>query len=223
MIVDRHFDEELTSLKRMLLDMGSLAEEMLSEAVHALVEHDVGILDTIKQKEEMVNRLQVDIDEYCLKLIALHQPTASDLRFLLGISKINAELERVGDHAVNIGKGIARILKYNQLKPFVDMPRMVEITNNMFKECLYAFIDLDVEKARVILLRDDQVDKLRSKIVSELVELMSKDPSKINEAVSLIIMANHFEKIADHATNIAEVVIFVAQGKDVRHHFVDLS
>ncbi|OHD70427.1 MAG: phosphate transport system regulatory protein PhoU [Spirochaetes bacterium RBG_16_49_21] len=219
--MDRHFFDELNSLKQELLNMGSLVEEMVSIAVRALVEHDVNLLETIRQNEARVNRLQVDIDEYCLKLIALHQPAASDLRFLLGISKINAELERVGDHTVNICKGISVVLEKEQVKPFIDMPKMVEIVSSMFKESLHAFVILDVDKARMILLRDDQVDQLRYKIIQELIELMKKEPEKVETAVSLILTANSFEKIADHATNIAEVVIFVAQGKDVRHHFED--
>ena len=219
--MDRHFFEELNSLKDLLLSMGGLAEEMVAIAVKSLVEHDVKLLETISENEAKVNRLQVDIDEYCLKLIALHQPTASDLRFLLGISKINAELERVGDHAVNISKGISKVLEHKQMKPFIDMPQMVEIVSIMFKESLHAFVNLAVEKAYSILCRDDQVDQLRYKIIQELVDIMTKDPLKVGIAVNLILIVNSFEKIADHATNIAEVVIFVARGKDVRHHFTD--
>ena len=219
--MDRHFFDELNSLKDLLLSMGSVAEEMVTIAVQALVEHDVKLLDKIPDNESRVNRYQVDIDEYCLKLIALHQPTASDLRFLLGITKINAELERVGDHAVNICKGVSTVLEQAQLKPYVDIPRMVDIVSNMFEESLHAFVNLDVDKARLILLRDDQVDQLRYKIIQELIDLMTNDPSKVGIAVQLILIVNHFEKIADHATNIAESVIFVAQGKDVRHHFSD--
>jgi phosphate transport system protein len=168
-----------------------------------------------------VNRHQVDIDEFCLKLLALHQPTASDLRFLLGIIKINAELERVGDHAVNICTGVSTVLEQAQLKPYIDIPKMVDIVSSMFKDSLHAFVNLDVDKARLILLRDDQVDQLRYTIIQELTDLMTQDPEKVGIAVQLILITNHFEKIADHATNIAEVVIFVAQGKDVRHHFSD--
>jgi phosphate transport system protein len=219
--MDRHFFEELDSLKELLLKMGTIAENMVNMAVKALVEKNARLLDTIKENEAKMNRLQVDIDEYCLKLTALHQPAASDLRFLLGIIKINSELERVGDHAENISKSILRVLKNKQLKPFDDMPKMVDIVNNMFKESLHAFVNLDVEKAKYILLRDDQVDNLRDKIRRELIELMKKDSTTIEDAISLILIANNFEKIADHATNIAEVVIFVAQGKDVRHHFED--
>ncbi|MFH0975070.1 MAG: phosphate signaling complex protein PhoU [Spirochaetota bacterium] len=220
--MDRHFFEELNALREMLLKMGSISEKMVNMAIKSLVEHDITILDAIKENESMVNHLQVDIDEFCLKLTALHQPTASDLRFILGIIKINAELERVGDHAVKIGKEIVKILQHDRLKPFVDMPKMVEIVSTMYKESLYAFLNLDVDKAKSILLRDDQVDELHYKIRQELMDMMAKDPSKVQIAVSLILVTNHFEKIADHATNIAEVVIFVAQGKDVRHHFQDL-
>ncbi len=219
--MDRHFFDELDSVKGMLLNMGSLTEEMVNIAVRALVEHDVKLLDKIPENEAQVNRHQVDIDEYCLKLIALHQPTASDLRFLLGITKINAELERVGDHAVNICKGVSNVLEQAQLKPYIDIPKMVDIVSRMFEDSLHAFVNLDVDKARLILLCDDQVDQLRYSIIQELIELMAGDPSKVGIAVQLILITNHFEKIADHATNIAEVVIFVAQGKDVRHHFSD--
>ena len=217
--MDRHFDEELTSLKEQLLGMGAMAEKMVHIAVKALVEHDVKMLESIGEIENKVNRCQVDIDETCLKLIALHQPTASDLRMLLGISKLNAELERVGDHAVSIAKRISSVLEFKQLKPFVDMPKMVDIASGMLNESLQAFVTLDADRARLILLRDDNVDDLRDKIVKELVELIGCDQKEAAIAVNLILIANYFEKIADHATNIAEVVIFVAQGKDVRHHF----
>lgn len=217
--MDRHFDEELTLLKDKLLAMGDMAEKMVNIAVKALVDHDIKKLETINEIENRVNRYQMDIDETCLKLIALHQPTASDLRMLMGISKLNAELERVGDHAVSIAKRISNVLEFKQLKPFVDMPKMVEIASGMLNESLQAFVTLDADRARMILLRDDNVDDLRDKIVRELVELIGCDQKDAALAVNLILIANNFEKIADHATNIAEVVIFVAQGKDVRHHF----
>ena len=219
--MDRHFVEELNSLKGMLLNMGSIAESMLTMAIKALIENDAKALESLKENEKKINHLEVDIDEYCLKLIALHQPAASDLRFLLGITKINAELERIGDHAENISKSIRKVLEDGNLKPFDDMPKMVEIVRTMFKESLHAFVNMDVYKAKDILYRDDQVDQLRYKINDELLQLMTNDPQKVKAALSLILIANNFEKIADHATNIAEVIIFVAQGKDVRHHFAD--
>jgi phosphate transport system protein len=201
--------------------MGSIVETMVNTAIKALIDNDSAILKTLRENEEKINRMEVDIDEYCLKLIALHQPAASDLRFLLGIIKINAELERIADHAENISKSVLKVLEWGKLKPFVDMPKMVEIVSIMFRESLHAFVNMDVDKAKSILYRDDQVDQFRYKIIDELKHLMMEDSEKVNPAVSLILIANNFEKIADHATNIAEVVIFVAQGKDVRHHFED--
>jgi phosphate transport system protein len=220
--MDRHFFDELNALKQLLLNMGAIAEDMVNTAIKSLVEHDKKILESIKDNEGKVNHLQVDIDEYCLKLTALHQPTASDLRLLLGVIKINSELERVADNAVNISQEIIKVLDHEQIKAFVDMPKMVEIVSAMFRGSLRAFVDLDVDKAKSILLRDDQVDDLRSKIKQELLDLIIKYPGKTIPAMSLILIANKFEKIADHATNIAEVVIFVAEGVDVRHHFQEL-
>ncbi len=220
--MDRHFDEELKSLKEQILEMGAMSEKMVNIAMKALMEHDVKILESMGEIENRVNHCQVDIDETCLKLIALHQPTASDLRMLLGISKINAELERVGDQAVSIANRISSVLEFKQLKPFVDMPKMVEIASAMLNESLQAFVSLNADRAHPILLRDDNVDDLRDKIVHELVTLIGKNQKDAAVAVNLILIANNFEKIADHATNIAEVVIFVAQGKDVRHHFEKL-
>jgi phosphate transport system protein len=219
--MDRHFFEELNSLKSKLLEMGTTAEEMLNITVKALKDNNTALFDTIDQDEFKLNRLQVEIDEFCMKLIALHQPTAIDLRFLLGVIKINSELERIGDHTTNIRETIARILKQKQPGTSIDMTVMAELACNMFKESLYAFINMDTDKAKSILFRDDQVDQLRHKAINELVESMTKDPAKADTSVSMLLIANNIEKIADHATNIAEDVIFVAQGKDVRHHFED--
>ncbi len=216
--MDRHFDEELTALKQQILKMGSLVENMVEEVFRSLFEHDMSIFEMLRQNEQLVNTLQMEIDEQVLKLIALHQPTASDLRFLLGASKINAELERVGDHAISITHRVSRVLEHDLIKPFVDMPRMADMARSMFKESLNAFVKLDVDTAHLILYRDDQVNRLRDTIVNELMKMMEEDSSTVKVAMNLILIANNIEKIADHATNISEVVIFVAQGKDIRHH-----
>jgi phosphate transport system protein len=221
--MDRHFDEELSSLKQRILQMGDLAEEMVSAALNALINRDPDLRPAIAEKEKLVNQMQIEIDENCLKLIALHQPTAIDLRFLLGVAKINAEFERVGDHAINVSRHVAKIFEAKPLKPFVDLPKMLETALGMFKESIRAFVDLDIEKAKAILLRDDMVDNLRDKIVNELIEFMSKDSSSVPIALHIIMLANNIEKIADHATNIAEIIIFVAQGKDIRHHSAPLD
>jgi phosphate transport system protein len=215
---DRHFDEELSSLKQKILDMGDIVEAMVCDAMRALVESDPQCLGTIPENESIVNRMQMEIDEICLKLIALHQPTAIDLRFLMGVTKINNELERVGDHSINVSQRVREILQKKQLKPYIDLPAMANITREMFKESLRAFVDLDVEKAKSILLKDDQVDNLRYKIINECIDYMTRDSSTVQISVSIIMLVNNIEKIADHATNIAEIVIFVAQGKDIRHH-----
>ena len=216
--IDRRFDEELLSLKQEILKMGDLVETMVCDAMKALVECDLGSLSLIADNEAIVNRMQIEVDEICLRLIALHQPTAIDLRFLMGVSKINNELERVGDHSINISERVSEIVRNRQLKPYIDLPLMAGITREMFKDSLRAFIDLDVEKAKAILLKDDQVDDLRHKIIRECIEIMGADPSTVQISVNLIMLVNNLEKIADHATNIAEIVIFVAQGKDIRHH-----
>lgn len=216
--MDRHFDDELTSIKREILKMGALVEAMVSEVFKALFERDMTLFESIRQYETQINRMQMEIDEYVLKLIALHQPTAIDLRFLLGVSKINAELERVGDHSINITHRVSKVLDQESIKPFIDMPKMAEIARGMLKESLHAFVDFDVDTARNILYRDDQVDKFRDTIVNELTDIMVNDSTTVQVAMNLILIANNIEKIADHATNICEVVVFVAQGKDIRHH-----
>ncbi len=217
--MERKLDREMNSIKELLLGMGQIVEDMVSNVINALITGDENILKTIPDSENRVNRLQVDIDEYCLRIMALYQPTASDLRFLMGVAKINSELERIGDHAVNISSSVLKIIKNPPIKPYIDLPKMTDIASLMFRDSLNSFINSDVDKAKSILLRDDEVDRLRYKIIDELKSIMARDVSTIDTALGLIITANNLEKIADHATNIAEVVIFVAQGKDIRHHF----
>ncbi len=216
--IDRHFDEELIELKKKLLEMGDLVEMMVMNALKALVERDVEKLATITESERKVNTLQIEIDEKCLKLIALHQPAAIDLRLILGVSKINNELERVGDHSINISQYVSKIVMLKPLKPYKDLPVMADTTRDMFRESLRAFVELDVESARKVLLKDDEVDTLRYKIMDECIGIIKKDASTTDVAILIIMLVSSLEKIADHATNIAESVIFVAQGKDVRHH-----
>jgi len=220
--MERHFDTELTQLKQQLLKMGALAEAMIDAAVKALVERDAGQLEQIYIQEQEVNALQVSIDEACLRLTALYQPTAGDLRFLLGVSKINTELERLGDQAINICDMVKKLLQEPQLKPLIDIPKMVSIATDMVRDSLNAFVERDVNKAKSVLLLDDQLDDLKDRIVNELIIFMTNDTASVNRAVQLICVARSLERIGDHATNIAEDVIFVVQGKDIRHHMHDL-
>jgi phosphate transport system protein len=216
--MERHFDTELIQLKQQLLKMGALAEAMIESAVKSLVERDSAKLEQIFRQEQEVNSLQLAVDEDCLRLMALYQPTAGDLRFLLGVTKINAELERLGDQAVNIGEIVDRLLKEPQLKPLIDIPKMAGIASSMVRDSLNAFVDRDIAKAQAVLLLDDQLDDLRNRVVEELIEFMTREPGSVSRAVQLISVARILERIGDHATNIAEAVIFVVQGRDIRHH-----
>jgi len=216
--MDRHFDEQLAALKRQLLKMSALAESMIADAVAVLVQRDAAVAPLIRQREEAVNQMQLDIDEACLTLIALQQPAAGDLRFILGAVKTNAELERLADQAINILDKAERLLQQLPLKPFIIIPEMALVARGMLKDSLHAFVNLDIEKARNVLTRDDQVDAMKAKITVELAEFMTRDPSTVDRALALVLVARNLERVGDHATNIAENAIFVAEGRDIRHH-----
>jgi phosphate transport system protein len=214
----RHFDDDLTALKNELTKMSALAERMIADATRVLVRRDAAAVSLVATHEEQVNRLQVEIDERCLQLIALHQPAAGDLRFLLGVVKTNGELERLADQAVNICDKAERLLQEPPLRECVIIPRMAEVAAGMLKDSLHAFVNRDVARARGVLVRDDELDELKRRITVELAEYMSRDPSTVARALGLILVARNLERIGDHATNIAENTIFVVEGRDVRHH-----
>jgi phosphate transport system protein len=218
MIAHRHFDEELDLLKEKLLSMASLAESMIYKAVKSLSERDESFFHEVEEAEKKVNYLQIEIDELCLKLLALKQPMATDLRFITSAMKINSELERIGDLAINIIQRAAVLIKQPQLKPLIDIPRMADLTQKMVKDSLDAFIKQDIEQARSVLTRDDEIDRLKDQIFRELLTFMMSDQSTIPRALELILVSRHLERIGDHATNIAEDVIYLVQGKDIRHH-----
>ena len=213
-----HFEEELQALKNRLLNMGALVEERVHDATHALIERRLDTAERIIGSDQDVNDLQIEIDERCLRLLALQQPMASDLRLITAAMKINADLERIGDQAVNIAEQAVRILAHPPLKPIIDLPRMAEISERMTRESLDAFVRKDAKLARAILARDDEVDALKDQVFRVLLTYMMADPGTIERALGLILISRHLERIADHATNIAEDVIFVVEAKDVRHH-----
>ena len=213
-----HFEGELQALKNRLLNMGALVEERVHRAIQALMERNLGAAEDIVRGDQEVNELQIEIDERCLRLFALQQPMASDLRLITAAMKINADLERIGDQAVNIAEQAVRILAHPPLKPQIDLPRMAEIAERMTRESLDAFVRKDADLARAILARDDEVDELKDHVFRVLLTYMMADPATIERALSLILVSRHLERIADHATNIAEDVIFVVEAKDVRHH-----
>ena len=213
-----HFEEELQILKNRLLNMGALVEERVHDATNALIERRLDTAERIITSDQDVNELQIEIDERCLRLLALQQPMASDLRLITAAMKINADLERIGDQAVNIAEQAVRVLAHPPLKPIIDLPRMAEIAERMTRESLDAFVRKDAKLARAILARDDEVDQLKDQVFRVLLTYMMADPGTIERALGLILVSRHLERIADHATNIAEDVIFVVEAKDVRHH-----
>jgi phosphate transport system protein len=221
--MERHFETDIQSLKNRLLTMGALVEERVHGALIALIQRDVPGAEKIIAGDQDVNDLQIEIDDRCLKLLALQQPMASDLRLITAAMKINADLERIGDQAVNIAENAVKVLDKPALKPILDLPRMAEIAEAMTRDSLDAFVRKDVALARSVLARDDEVDQLKDHIFRVLLTYMMADPGTIERALSLILVSRNLERIADHATNIAEDVIFVVEAKDVRHHHEERS
>ncbi len=216
--MERHFDDHLQALKYHLMKMSATAEVMISDAIKAVVDRNDTVIPPVYLREEQVNHMQMEIDETCLTLIALHQPAAGDLRFILGAAKANAELERLADEAVNIVQRSERLLKEPPLKPFEIIPQMAVIARGMVRDSLHAFVNRNVDLAREVLLRDDRLDDLKDAISAELTAYMTSDSSTVSRALDLLLTARYLERIGDHATNIAEIAIFVAEGRDVRHH-----
>lgn len=216
--MERHFHELLADLKRRLVQMSALAETMIGDAVRVLVDRDAAPIAEIRRMEDEVNRMQVEVDETCFTLIALHQPAASDLRFILGALKTNAELERLADEAINVCNKAERLLQEPPLRTLEIVPRMAAIARDMVKSSIDAFIALDAAKARDVLQRDDEVDRLKVEATGVLLGHMAADPACLQRALALILVVRNIERTADHATNIAENAIFVAEGCDVRHH-----
>ncbi len=216
--METHFQQELNRLKEYLLKMAGLAERAISNAVEALVKRDTALAERTIAEDEAINQMEILIDEECLKLLALHQPMAADLRFITSAMRINTELERIGDQAVNIGERVMSLNQEPQLKPYIDIPRMAEITQSMVKDVLDAFVNKDVKLARSVCERDDQVDALNDQVFRELLTYMLSDPKTITRAVHLMIVSRCLERIADHATNIAEGVIFMVKALVIKHH-----
>jgi phosphate transport system protein len=219
--VVRHFQEELEALKERLLAMGGLAEERVRVAVHGVAEREAEALQAVLIGDEPVNDLHIEVDDRCFKLLALHQPMAADLRTIVAAVKINSDLERVGDLAVNVAEAGKRYLQHAPVKPLIDIPRMGDIAQLMLRDALDAFVRGDVVLAEAVLVRDDDLDALKTQIFRELLTYMLQDPVTIEPALDLILISRHLERIGDHATNIAEDVIFMVSAKDVRHQSVD--
>jgi len=214
----RHFQEELEQLKARLLEMGGLAEDRVRMAVRALVDRDVALVETVLVSDAAINLLHIEIDDRCFKLLALHQPMAVDLRAIVSAVKINTDLERVGDLAINIAEAVGRYLQHAQVKELIDIPRMALIAQGMLRDALDAFVRRDLVLAQHVLDRDDELDTLKTLVFRELLTHMLRDQTTIEPALDLILISRHLERIGDHATNVAEDVIFMVSARDVRHH-----
>ena len=219
--VVRHFQEELEQLKTRLLEMGGLAEDRVRAAVESLVSRDQNLLGGVLAGDGPINQLHIEVDNRCFMLLALHQPMAVDLRAIVSAVKINTDLERVGDLAVNIAEAVTRYLRHPPVKELIDIPRMAAIAQTMLRDALDAYVRRDTEAAQAVLDQDDELDGLKTQVFRELLTYMLQDPATIEPALDLILISRHLERIGDHATNVAEDVIFMVSAKDVRHHAGD--
>jgi phosphate transport system protein len=217
----RHFEQELQELNERVLWMASLAERAVHDAMHAVLDSDQSLANAVLEQENVINEMQIEIDDRVVQLVAQVQPMATDLRFLLAMGRINSDLERIGDQAVNIAQSALRILRHPRVKPYVDLPRMSELAEGMVRDSIRALIDRNIELAQAVLTRDDMVDQLRDQIFREMLTYMMENSAVVFASFELILMAKNLERIGDHATNIAEDVIYIVQGRDVRHNALD--
>jgi len=214
----RPFVSELGDLQNKLLEMGGLVETSIHLTIRSLVERDESLMSSIWQSEERINELDIEIDEKATRLLALNQPVARDLRFLTAAIKINSDLERMGDLAINLAQRSLSLLNRPQVKPLVDIPHMSKTVESMVRKSLDAFVRRDEDLARSVLFSDDEVDDLKNSIYRELLDLIENGEAPAGPGFDLIFIAHNLERIADHATNIAEDVLFLIKGVDVRHH-----
>lgn len=215
--LDQQYEAELRDLRDRVLEMGGLVEKQIAAAVRALVDRDDAAARTVIDRDKLVNRLDVDIDDLCIRLLALHQPTARDLRLITTALKITTDLERTGDMAENICERAIELNTEPQLKPYIDIPRMAEIALTMLRESLDAFVREDADLALRVCQSDDRIDALTGQIFRELLSFMMEDPTTITRGTRLMFIAKYLERVADHATNVAEMVIFMVKGKSIRH------
>ncbi len=216
--MDRLFDDELRDLRKKLLHMASHVEEAITLAVRSLKERKESLADEVLGGEPVTNDFEISIDDLGMRLLALRQPMASDLRFITSAMKIGSDLERIGDLAVNIAQRSLSLLLSPPLKPLLDIPEMSAVTQRMVRDAIKSFIESDEALARDVCKRDDIVDQYNEQIFRELLTYMMADPGTISRAMALSLVSRHLERIADHATNIAEDVIYIVSGKTIKHH-----
>jgi phosphate transport system protein len=213
----RHFEYELDGLKSNLIKIASLAEEAIAESIKALLEQRKDLAERVIASDKQIDMYEIVVDNHVVDILALQQPVAVDLRFILAASKINNDLERIGDHAVNIAQSAIKLADAPFVKPLIDIPQMAETTQHMMRDAIDGFIHRDAQKARRVLENDDIIDNLNRKVVADLVALMHKDPATIEQGLDLIRISRNLERVADLTTNIAEQVIFMAEARVVKH------
>src|ERR1700744_3745350 len=214
----RHFVEELDQLKTKLLEMSSLVEASIQRSISAVIHKDRSVAEEVFRNEARINAIELEIDEFAINLLALHQPMAADLRLIVAALKINTDLERMGDLSVSIAQRATSLMEEPVIKPMVDIPHIAGLVQSMVRKSLDAFVMRDADLARSVLASDDAVDDLRSASFHELVSFMERDPQNIKAALDMLAITRNLERLADHSTNIAEDVLFLVKGIDVRHH-----
>jgi phosphate transport system protein len=214
----RHFVEELEQLKTKLLEMSSLVEAAIQRSISAVIHKDRDAAEEVFRNEARINEIEIEVDEFATNLLALQQPMAADLRLIVAALKINTDLERMGDLSVNIAQRARSLMEEPVIKPMIDIPHIAGLVQSMVRKALDAFVNRDADMARSVLASDDAVDSLRTACYHELVSFMEKDPQNIKQALDLLAVTRNLERIADHSTNIAEDVLFLVKGVDVRHH-----
>jgi phosphate transport system protein len=215
--MERHLDQELDRARQMLLKMGGMVEAMVSRATQSLLERRSDLSAEVIQSDSDVDHLEIEIDEICHSILVRRQPTAVDLRFVVAVMKINSDLERIGDSAVNIAQSVEQLNEQPPLKPYIDLPHLSQLVQTMVRKSLDAFVNRDAALASEVCRSDDAVDGLYKQIFRELLTFMIEDPKTVSRALHLLLISRNMERIADHATNIAEDVIYYVEGRDIRH------
>jgi phosphate transport system protein len=217
--MERHFDEELNNLKKSILKMASLVDEAIGRSIKALIERNAEMAQSVEDDDNAIDMLEIEIDMLCLDLLARRQPIAIDLRFITSVMKINGDLERIGDLAANIGHKTKILIKYPQLKPLIDVPKMAELVRSMLKDAITALVGKNSEIARAITSRDSEVDNLYVQVFREILTYMMEDSENIKTGIEIILIAKHVERMADHITNVAEDIVYMVEGKTIKHKF----
>jgi len=214
---DRAYEEQLGQLRTAVLEMGGLVEEQVGQAVRALIQRDEALARAVIERDHTVDRFDVEIDDLSLKLLALHQPAARDLRLITTALKITTDLERVGDMATHIAERAVELVAEVPIKPYIDIPRMADVARDMLRRSLDAFVREDTELALDVCLSDDAIDQLHEQLFRELLSYMVENPATVSRAMRLLFVSKYLERVGDHATNIAEMVIFMVKGRSIRH------